>query len=298
MYFSYLLRIGTAISIFASSLVFLVTPAHAQTPESNIAKLHIDTASRQRMLSQRMVKAVCFISTGIEVAKHQKMLADAHDLFFNSNAALLTGSEELGFEPEKDPAVFAKLLRIDSLWEKFSPLLQDSMAGNPVNAEKLAEINKLSLKILRVQNDAVQLIQEEYSKALDELPETLARTIGLAGRQRMFTQEISKDFCLIDAGVGVEEDIAELAKAEAYFSSTMDALLNGFSGVVLPAPTEEIRAKLEEVQKLWDGPKKVFLAVAAGAEISDADRATIANDIEIVLTTMNEAVQMYDHVND
>ncbi len=112
----------------------------------------------------------------------------------------------------------------------------------------------------------------------------------------MFTQKMSKEFCLIDAGIDAEKNMANLAETLEYFNLTLNSLIGGFPGVVLAAPNAEILAKLEEVQTLWNEPSKILAAVATGAPITDAQRMVIAKDVERVLEAMNQAVMLYEFV--
>lgn len=297
MQISHLPRIGVAISIVLSSCFIAAVPVSAQTDAADEAKRRINLAGRQRMFSQRMSKAACFILTGVELDKHREMLATTYDLFATTNDALSNGNAEMELAVERNPAVFVALARVQKRWEGFAPRVQTILADNGVDIATLDDLNVSGLVLLKDMNTAVNVIAKTYGEELPELPLILAVTIDLAGRQRMFTQQVSKDFCLIDAGVNTEASRADLAATLQYFNATLDALINGFPGAVLPAPNPEIRAKLLEVQGIWQGPNAVLAAVAEGGEITQEDRLIIADDIEKVLSTMNDAVKMYEFVD-
>ncbi len=301
MYFSNLPRISAILGIASIGLISPTLPAfaqdetHKETAEE--AKLRVNLAGRQRMLTQRMTSAACFIELGIDVHMHHDMLAEAHDLFVETNYALSHGDEELGLFVERDPSVVVGLARIDRDWVQFAPLVEEILAKDEGDTAGLEHINEIGLLMLRHADTVVHLIEDAHQRNLPHLSDVLARTINLAGRQRMFTQRIAKDFCLIDSGFNVEANMEHLADHQQYFNATLTALHDGFSGVLLPAPTDEIRIKLEEVAEVWQAPNAVITAVIGGAEISDQDRHVIALEMEHVLVTMDEAVKLYQEFN-
>ncbi|MEE9453130.1 MAG: hypothetical protein V3V13_01940, partial [Paracoccaceae bacterium] len=65
MYFSYLIRISAIFGIAITSFTlpaFAQNETHEETAEE--AKLRVNLAGRQRMLTQRMTSAACFIELG------------------------------------------------------------------------------------------------------------------------------------------------------------------------------------------------------------------------------------------
>ncbi len=297
MYFANMIRIGTIAAILTGSLFMPAGSALAQSEAADQAKRRVNLAGRQRMFSQRMSKAACFILTGVEVDNHTAMLAKTIDRFSVANGALRNGSAEAGIPEETNLEVIGRLVKVDSRWQDFAPRVKAVLDGSDVSAGNVAAINESGLALLTDMNDAVHRIDNVYGDELSDLPLILAVTIDLAGRQRMFTQKVAKDFCLIDAGIDVAANTADLAETLQYFNATLDALVDGFPGTVVPAPNADIRAKLTEVRDLWAGPDAVLAAVAGGAAISDADRLVVANDVEKVLVAMNEAVNLYEFVD-
>ena len=297
MQMSYLTRLGVTISVLITSCFISVVPVSAQTDAADDAKRRINLAGRQRMFSQRMSKAACFILTGVEVEKHEKMLQKTYDLFAVTNDALSNGSDTLELKPERNPAVFVALTRVQKRWDDFAPKVRAVIDHATIDTGSLAELDASGLALLKDMNTAVNIIAKTYGDQLPELPLILAVTIDLAGRQRMFTQKMSKDFCLIDAGVEPDANRADLEATAQYFTATLDALIDGFPGAVMAAPNDDIHAKLLEVKELWKEPAAVLQAAASGGPISEADRLLIADQMEEVLVTMNEAVKLYEFVD-
>ena len=121
---------------------------------------------------------------------------------------------------------------------------------------------------------------------------TTAREINLAGRQRMLSQQITKDALMIRQGVCTR---AELERGREAFTTTLDGLLEGDPELGLRRTEDpEIRRRLQEVKGQWEA----FLPLARGvAEADEVDRAELtrlqAASFEL-LTTMNAAVGLME----
>jgi hypothetical protein len=283
-----------AIAAIAVTQMGIVAPAFAQSDEAIEAARRVNISGRQRMLSQRISKAACFLYAGTETTGVPNQLADAVALFETSLQALLHGDENIGLGPEQNQPIRESLLGVANDWEGFSGYLQMALEGGNVAPSTLAAIDQSGLKLLANMNATVNNTARIYGDALPDMPLMLSLTIDLAGRQRMFTQKAAKEFCLIDADVDIKENRARLAQTTQFFTATLDALQNGMAGIVMAAPNDEIRAQLELVYNAWAAPKAALESAAAGNPITDAQRNTIANDMEQVLTLMNEAVGMYE----
>lgn len=290
-------NLGIAFAVFLSAVAPVASPVFAQSDLAEEAKRKVNLAGRQRMLSQRMSKAACFMFTDVDAAGHQTMLAGAQNLFATTHDGLRFGNPELGLKEETKSVVNHALGFVDDEWVIYAPSVEEVIADGIADADQLQNLNAAGLTLLGVMNTAVGKTAAAYGEDLEDLPLILAITIDLAGRQRMFTQKLSKEFCLIDAGINVEENTARLSETLEYFNLTLNSLIGGFPGVVLAAPNDDILAKLEEVQSLWAEPSSILADVAAGKRITNASREIISKDIELVLSTMNEAVGLYEFVN-
>jgi len=129
-----------------------------------------------------------------------------------------------------------------------------------------------------------------------------ALVINLAGRQRMLTQKMSKEALAVASGHSRDEYRAKLSKTAKLFDITLKALMNGgktYSDLAMtsevslpPAPTPEIRAKLQEVENLWEPFKDaVDRVIASNGSDSQAVDYILAHN-EQLLAVMNEAVGM------
>lgn len=270
------------------------SPALAQSPDAIEAARRVNIAGRQRMLSQRMSKASCFISIGLDADNQQTALQGAFDQFGTAHEALRYGNEEMGLGTEHNARLHKSLELVGSNWASYSPLISEALASGTVSLPAITRIDELGLVLLANMNSMVNQTANIYGNALPEMPLLLSLTIDLAGRQRMFSQKAGKEFCLIDAGIDVAANQEKLAQTTTLFTLTLQALIDGMAGMVMAAPNDEIRAKLVAVSDAWQGPKATFESAASGGAITDAERAIAVQDLEQVLVLMNEAVGMYE----
>jgi len=280
--------------------VFCTTTAAFAKPEASIlAKRRINLAGRQRMLTQRITAASCFIATDVDRSKHIRMLAISYERFSATHRSLIEGNRELGLESEINANIVVALSRTDDLWAKIQPKILNILNEKVENGDAdLASLNAMELELLGRVDSAAMMIAKTYGEDLPELPMILATTIDLASRQRMFTQKAVKDFCLINAGVDVDDSRADLVTTLNFFNLTLDALIDGYPGVVLAAPNDDIRAKLVGAKEMWQPANEVLQAVAGGRDITDQDLQIITTDVEKVLKTLSRTVRMYESVKD
>jgi len=110
--------------------------------------------------------------------------------------------------------------------------------------------------------------------------DNLNTAVNLAGKQRMLTQRMMKDYSMAGMKMNYKNPKEDLQKSAELFSSTLDELL----GYVKDKPSLEA---LEEVKKLWEPLKKdlltdpskekaVALFKANDALLAAANKATIA----------------------
>lgn len=108
---------------------------------------------------------------------------------------------------------------------------------------------------------------------------SLAAAINKAGRQRMLTQAMVKDYCLIGQDINKEQAIGRLQQSIALF----DLQLNELKAF---APTEEAHDALIKVENLWHPFKTIVLAPARrdkASALMAADDDLLAASHKVVL---------------
>jgi len=284
------------IAVFCSItfLMAIPTASHAQSSTAVEAKHRVNIAGRQRMLSQRMSKAACFIHSGVNVDAHLIMLKSAFDLFSQSHQALVSGSKDARLSAETTPAILEKMALVDQKWTEFAPYVQDILSTSRINGTQIAKMDAAGLALLKAMNGAVNMIATEYGTLLEDLPLIQSITIDVAGRQRMLSQKAAKEFCLIASGIETDQNTERLAETVQLFSATLEALMTGMSGVVIAPPNGETSAMLGQVKAEWGVPSAIFDRTLNVAEPCCGHRRVVAEQMELVLDYMNQAVGMYE----
>lgn len=278
----------TISSILGSGVAF------AQSDEALDAARRLNIAGRQRMLSQRISRFACYIYRGIDVEEHMGILHGLKDLYETSQLALRHGSKELMLAPEGNFLVREDLNTVNEHYQRFAVHLNESFAMNTVDEENVYHIDRDGLLLLESGDKLVRRISQVYGELLPDISIIMGVTIDVAGRQRMLTQKAAKEGCLIEAGINVEENRKKLAETIRVFTATLDALINGFPGMVLPAPSPEIADGLVAVKSLWVPANEVFTLLADGQTITDEQRFLIDHGMEQTLDEMQHVVDLYE----
>lgn len=285
------------IALLLGALLALPGVAAAPALAADVAadgKRKINLAGRQRMLSQRMAKAACFAAIGLDVDAHLRMMREAHALFDRTLAGLRDGDPGQGIQfPERNGKVLAGLATVEGLWAEYGAAIAEAAASGAVSDAQLETIAALNLPVLAEMNATVKLTERAYGAS--DVPLGLAIALNISGRQRMLTQKMSKEFCLIARGHEVETNRAALGKTVALFDASLEALRFGAPDVgIRPPQGQALIDKLAEVQALWDGLEPVFLAVAEGGEPDPMALVEVSQDNNTLLVTMNEAVFLFE----
>jgi nitrate/nitrite-specific signal transduction histidine kinase len=129
-------------------------------------------------------------------------------------------------------------------------------------------------------NEAVGMYAKASGSKID--PE-MAKTINLAGKQRMLTQKMTKELLLVANGIDADANKANAKKTGELFETTLKGLTD-------KCKNEDIKKQLESVAKLWANYKPII----EKADISD-DSLKKAEELNMpLLKEMNKAVKMFE----
>jgi len=175
---------------FLLLLAVSASPVFAsEGPSSAQYGVVLNLSGKQRMLSQKMSKEIMLVALGVDAEKNLSNLQKTAGLFDKTLKGLRNGSDELKLPPTSSKRILRQLDKIDSIWAKFYPVVQDVVANKAVSKANIAFLADNNLPLLKNMNKAVGLYEKDAKKGGLKAAPGLAATINLSGKQRMLTQK-------------------------------------------------------------------------------------------------------------
>jgi len=122
--------------------------------------LRIDIAGRQRMLSQKISKELCYTLSGIETDASREAMGKTVSTFDVSLTALREGMPAAGIQPSANPDIIAGLDVVAGHWAKLQPYFQKVMASETLDDTARGEAFEMLNILLKDMNKVVGI----YSK--------------------------------------------------------------------------------------------------------------------------------------
>lgn len=271
-----------------------LTSAQEPTAEQNGVILNL--SGRQRMLTQKMSKEALLVSAGVNVDANRRSLGETMVLFETTLAGLRDGSSSLNLPPTNNKRIVKQLDKVRTLYSELKPIFSTATNGGSLSEAELSTLAAQNVPLLKAMNKAVKMYERASKKGSLTGNKAMAVIINLAGRQRMLTQKMSKEFLLVHLGVNTAENRLNVRETVSLFDRTLKGLLDGDTDLELPGTKQpDIRQQLEVVSGLWkDFLPVVSLAADPDATLSQADIQKLAATNLPLLKNMNKAVKMYE----
>ncbi|APE43841.1 hypothetical protein BOO69_10760 [Sulfitobacter alexandrii] len=255
------------------------------------AQTRIDLAGRQRMLTQQMTKAVCLALPGKADAQWREQALAAAVTFEETLQGLRAGSPEAGLAPAQTPQERAALETVQEVSAAFTASVKQ-LASRDLHTVAMQIMIARNLAVLARMNEAVGVIEATAGRGYSN--PVVAATINQAGRQRMLTQRMAKNLCLIAVELDRERSLKDLSQSAALFSETLEGLLHGNAAAnLLAPPTPRIAAKLEQVSDMWRSLHPAIAQVQAQGTIGEAELQDTVAQLDAILVEMNAAVTLW-----
>jgi len=128
--------------------------------------IRIDIAGRQRMLTQKISKEVCFIASDLNAAASMEVLGSTVNMFEVSLNALLNGMPEAGVGAAPTAEIEAQLTQVSNDWSAVKPHIETILAGGSLDDATRADVFLGLNKTMADMNVAVGMFTEESKLGL------------------------------------------------------------------------------------------------------------------------------------
>jgi hypothetical protein len=261
-----LLRAGLAAALAMPVLAASAGSALAAEPavalDSTVA---VNLAGRQRMLSQRVVKAYLMLGQGIAAEDARRILRESIDQFESQLAALKA------YQPS--PGVEQALVALETAWAPCRVLL--AAPPSKAGADELYDANET---LQRAAHRATLAYERVTGAPLEHL-------VNLAGRQRMLSQRMAKFYFYRTWGVYDAPADMELHLSHAHFTAVLNQI------EVSPLASPPVRERLARLRSEWE-PYEELLFASKRPEEMRRDAARVAAMSEQVLAGIEELLAL------
>jgi len=142
--------------------------------------------------------------------------------------------------------------------------------------------------------------QLDFSSLVNDFMEednALKTTINLSGKQRMFTQRMSKLALQVDLNIQKKKSMSDLKKIAELYAQTLKAFKNGDSNMgIKKATNSKVIAQIAIVEKAWE-PFYAHVKTVADGKDDGKSLEYIMNKNEKLLGMSNELVKQYEASN-
>lgn len=258
-----------------SGLIFVVLlmalPLVATDVQAEVIKTYasaINKAGRQRMLSQRIVKAYAMVGLDVQAENANEQLLTAVELFEQQLSEIKRFSKK-----KKIKSALKSLAKVEALWEPFK-----IVALSPVSKKGVIELVKKDGALLKSAHQVVLDLQKSANSKL-------GRIVNISGRQRMLSQRIAKYYMLLawEVSSDISRKLMHIASDE--FSSALDLLQAS------DVNNKAIKDLLDDVRVQWEIFERSF-RMREGKYIP----LLISMSSEKMLIKMNKVTALYDRL--
>lgn len=250
-----------------------VQPVLVQLQADRSGPARIELSGRLRMLSQRIVSSACHAAAGIVPEMSAPMLRIASDEFDRILGALRFGDAKLSIlSPEESGKVKAEIAAVREVWDPMYAQIQ-AYGNRPISIDLANSLSDQAVVLLDRTMMLYNHASSEYGNpALMLRPD--AMLVDLAGRQRTFAQQISKNACL--TAEGDTTVLAELKETIEVHGTGLQALRYGLPEAgILPPPTDAIAETLDEAIADWNTVEPMLARAVAGEQLTPAERQAV-----------------------
>lgn len=236
--------------------LIILMPIFSNATTTEQERTVINLAGRERMLTQKMSKEALLIIKGIKVEKNKINLKETMLTFDRVLNGLKEGDTKLNLPKTEDIHILQLLNKEIRLWNLFKKFLNKIVNGK-INKTTLKAVEITNMPLLNLMNKIVHLYEKKYASTLSP---NIAKTINLAGRERMLIQKMTKELLLIANNIKSDDYIKSLQKDGKLFQTKLDELIKDKN----IGNNKNLIKRVRDIQKLWT----TYLDILANTELS------------------------------
>ena len=287
-----------------NTAVGLYTDENKESSKFTLAN-DINLAGKQRMLTQKMGKALLFAGNDFKKKEYIEDFKKSRKLFTTTLAGLFDGSKALNLKGTKLPKIRTQLKVVEKLWKEHQPLLNKAVKKKNIKEAIagldtiLVEMNKgvmLYTQLLNRQKQQLQLssiIGDFMSKSA-----ILKKRVNLSGKQRMLTQRMTKLALLVSSDSDKKSNVAKLVKFSNLYNKTLTAFKKGDKDLgCIASNNVQIKKQIAVIEKVWKPFYKHVQTIIEGKDSEGKSLAYMVANNEQLLKESNVLVKVYEKSN-
>lgn len=253
-------------SVFLAAVVLMMAaPAHAQQGDYHRMA---GVADSQAMLAQRMSVEALLVALNVDQSHNLEQLQSSRDQFDGAMTALRDGHGVAQIAAVGDPDAVSDFEDAEEAWANMDAAIADCLSIGTVTMDHVGAIADSSDTLMARMVDLSKSLRDEAEAG--ESHSMLTVAVGVSNHARARAQEMTKGFMLVAYGHQADRYRYALRISAEDFEAELSDLLNGdFDRLLLPAPTAEIRAQLEQTRQIWDEEFRPFIDLAINGDELD-----------------------------
>jgi len=253
----------------------------------------INLAGKQRMLTQRVSKLSIECALNLREQSCQK-LNKFINLYKKTLIGFEKGDKELKLDRVKNIEAISQIHKLKELLKPFKKSVQQVQKSRGGNKKALNFILAKNVELLKESNNLVTILVKNGSKNVSYIEKSLLNIVNIAGRERMLTQKMTKEYLQYLEFKDMNAKI-KMEKTMELFENSLNDLINGNKDRGMPKVTNtKIKKQLLKVEYIWQKLKPLYNK----SSISKRELKLLLKANPILLKQMNTAVYMIDESTD
>jgi nitrate/nitrite-specific signal transduction histidine kinase len=211
-------------------LLLVLVPAWADHTPYLDAAAAVNKAGRQRMLSQFLVKEYLQVATGVDAGMARGHLFEAIAVFDDQ----LVDLKDFASTPDLREAFAA----VDAQWKEFKQIV-----AGPASRSQAVVLHAAGERLLAAAERNTAAIERHTGRPA-------GRLVNVAGRQRMLSQRVAKDYLMVVSRVSPDAAQAEMKIAREEFVAGMQELRGNPAGAEAEKLLTEVETSWRELEPL------------------------------------------------